>query len=177
MPADTKKELFTYKRDENGHLMCDRCSFKPKATPTHPNGNPSTLHYHMKKHEGDFGFVCEICKHGFLHKVSLETHMASRHPDSMTQKDVNTYSCCADGCDFTSLTKSNLIIHFMRKHCSEEVKKNMIPVEGEDKKKEIQCRCCQNNFKSGTAFHYHIAKCFSSNNIQAHPQLKEICAL
>jgi hypothetical protein len=177
MPASaTKKELFSYKRDENGHLMCDRCSFKPKATPTHPNGNPSTLHYHMKKHEGDFAFVCQVCSHGFLHKVSLDTHMASRHPESVQQKTIEMYSCCADDCDFTSLTKSNLIIHFMRKHCGDEVKKCMKHVEVENKK-EIQCTCCSQNFKSGTAFHYHVAKCFQAHEIQTHPQLKEICAL
>lgn len=158
-----KKEVVSYKRDDSGHLMCHLCNFKPKPTPAHPNGNPSTLHYHLKrKHEGNCSHVCKVCGYAFLHKLALETHIASRHPE--TVETIETFHCDVPGCDFESITRGNLEIHKARKHCSNLVNEylQMIDVE---KKRVFHCNCCQKDYKSGTAFNYHILKCLNTHNV------------
>lgn len=173
--TETKKKPRSYQRDENSNLMCDQCSFKPKPTTKNPHGNPGTLHYHIKsKHEGDFAHTCTVCQHSFLHKMTLDTHMAARHPEKQPKVPLQTYTCPVNGCNFEALTKANRRIHFLRKHCSDAVRENTIEVEI-DNKKQFQCKCCQEVLKSSTSFHYHIAKCLIDNNILTHPQLAEIC--
>jgi hypothetical protein len=158
-----KKEIVSYKRDANGHLMCHKCDFKPKATAAHPFGNPSTLHYHLKKqHDNDCAFICKTCGYAFLHKLSLETHIASRHPETI--QNVETFKCDCPGCTFESLTRGNLEIHKARKHCSELVNQYMETLFVE-KTKLYRCTCCAKDFKSGTSFNYHIVRCLASHNI------------
>jgi hypothetical protein len=163
-PSETKKkELVSYKRDETGHLLCHLCSFKPKPTPTHPHGNPSTLHYHLKKqHEGNCSYVCRHCNYPFLHKLALETHIASRHPETVTNLEM--FRCDVAGCEFESITRGNLEIHKARKHCSSTVNQ-YLDIQEEEKTKIYRCNCCQKNYKSGTAFNYHILKCLNTYNI------------
>lgn len=154
--SEKKKEVVSYKRDESGHLMCHLCSFKPKPTQAHPLGNPSTLHYHLKKkHDGNCEHVCKTCGYAFLHKIALDTHIASRHPE-LNQK-VEMFRCPIDGCQYESLTLGNLEIHKARKHYPNVVSKNLQMVELENKKM-YKCLCCQENYKSSSAFHYHIMK-------------------
>ena len=98
-----KKEKFSYKRDSDGHLMCNECDFKPKPTTKHPKGNPSTLHYHLKSHEGNFAFECKTCKKSFLQKLTLTNHILSRHPE-LNEKIV-TFNCPEPNCEFKSITK------------------------------------------------------------------------
>lgn len=163
-----KKEPVSYKRDENGRLMCHLCSFKPNPTAAHPNGNPSTLHYHLKKkHEGNCSFVCKTCGYAFLHKLALETHIASRHPE-VNQK-VEMFHCDIPGCQFESLTKGNLEIHKARKHYPHLVSE-YLQIQEQDKKKVYRCTCCQDTYKSGTSFHYHILKCMMTHNVDLIPQ-------
>ena len=172
---NSKKVIRSYKRDETGHLMCDKCTFKPKPTTKYPKGNPGTLHYHMKsKHEGDFAHVCSICQHGFLHKMTLDTHMAARHPEHQDKKDIKTYACPVDGCEFEALTKSNRRIHFLRKHCHDSVLK-YLEESVENTTRQYKCKCCQTVMNSNTAFHYHIAQCLVSHNIDVHPHLASVC--
>lgn len=173
--SDVKKQQFSYKRDASGHLICEKCNFKPKSTARHPLGNVSTMHYHMKKHEGNYAHICQVCKHGFLHKLTLDTHMAARHPEQNQNSKLEKFQCPVDGCEFISVTKANRRIHFLRKHCHEAVLKNMMEAKTEEGKKEIQCGCCQLKFKSNTAFHYHVGKCLVDHNVDAHPLLASIC--
>ena len=159
----TKKELVSYKRDVNGHLMCHKCDFKPKATPAHPFGNPSTLHYHLKKqHDGNCSHVCKTCGYAFLHKLALDTHIASRHPETLER--VETFRCNVPGCEFESLTLGNLEIHKARKHCSNLVNQYLETIHIENKK-VYHCQCCNKDFKSSTSFNYHIVKCLDQHNI------------
>lgn len=159
-----KKEIVSYKRDVNGHLMCHLCEFRPKPTPSHPNGNPSTLHYHIKKqHHNDCQYVCKTCGHDFLHKIALETHMASRHPE-LNQK-VKMHRCDCEGCEFESLTRGNLEIHKARKHYAAAVARHLQVTTVNDTK-SYHCTCCQKGFNSGTSYNYHIVKCLESH--QAH---------
>jgi hypothetical protein len=163
-----KKEIVSYKRDDTGHLMCHLCNFRPKATPAHPHGNPSTLHYHLKKqHEGNCSFVCKHCNYPFLHKLALETHIASRHPETLTK--VEMFHCDVPGCEFESLTRGNLEIHKARKHCSNFVNQ-YLDIQEIEKKKVYHCNCCQKAYKSGTSFNYHIVKCLQSHNIEVPVQ-------
>lgn len=175
--SSEKKKPRSYKRDENGNLMCDKCEFRPKPTAKYPHGNPGTLHYHMKsKHEGDLAHVCQHCQRGFLHKLTLDTHIAARHLQEDQKKNVEYFTCPVENCDFKSLTKANRRIHFLRKHCQEVVAKYMQSVNGEkDSQDKYSCNCCSEIFKSSTAFHYHIGKCLVDHNIAAHPLLESIC--
>ncbi len=157
-----KKEVISYKRDADGNLMCHLCNFRPKPTPSHPHGNPSTLHYHLKKkHTGDCSHVCKSCGYAFLHKLALETHMASRHPE-LNQK-VEMFHCDCAGCNFESLTRGNLEIHKARKHYSNVVNQHL-EIMDVDNTKLYRCSCCQKDFKSGTSYHYHILKCLEDHN-------------
>lgn len=159
----TKKEKIRYKRDTDGHLMCHLCDFKPNPTTSHPKGNPSTLCHHIQKqHKGsqDLSHVCKKCGHGFLHKLALDTHIASRHPE-MNQK-VEMFKCDVQGCEYESLTRGNLEIHKARKHYSELVSKCLTILEI-DTKKIQRCLCCARDFNSPSHFHYHIAKDYENH--------------
>lgn len=146
-----------YKRDESGHLLCERCGFKPKATPRHPHGNPSTMHYHMKKHTNDFPYVCSICKSGFPQKINLQNHIKARHPDATKEKE-DMFQCPMKNCQFKSVTKGNCMIHCARRHFTEVVDDHLQIIPHEDGK-QYHCSCCIKNFNSGTAFYYHVLKC------------------
>ena len=162
IPDIKKKEVISYKRDTNNNLMCHLCEFRPKATPAHPHGNPSTLHYHLKKkHAGNCSHVCSTCGYAFLHKLALETHIASRHPE--VNSKVEMHHCDIPGCQFESLTRGNLEIHKARKHYSTLVNRQLEMVESEHAK-SYRCLCCTKDFNSGTSFHYHILKCLETNN-------------
>lgn len=174
--ATVKKETFTYVRDASGHLMCDKCTFKPKSTVRYPLGNPSTMHYHLKKHEGNYQNVCSICKHTFLHKMTLDTHMAARHPEvqEQAQQKHEVFKCPIEGCEFEALTKANRRIHFLRKHCNDILNNYCEELVLEDKK-YLRCVTCSERFNSNTAFHYHCGKCFLTHNIEVHPLLESVC--
>lgn len=171
--AVSEKKKFVHKRDASGHLICEKCGFKPKATPSHPKGNPSTMTYHLKKHEGDFAYKCTICQWNCLHKQTLDAHMATRHPDSLKIKPTK-YKCPMENCPYESITKAARRIHFVRKHCSEAVSKYQKATKVEDKD-QIQCGCCQEAFKSGTAFHYHLGGCWLEHNILPNSLLNKVC--
>jgi predicted SprT family Zn-dependent metalloprotease len=99
--------------------------------------------------------------------------MAARHPE-VKQNPVEVYKCPFDQCEFESLTKANRRIHFLRKHCHEQV----VQFQGEtvvEGKKMIQCGSCNETFKSGTAFHYHIGSCIITKNVPVHELLASVC--
>lgn len=157
LDVTSSKKKVSYKRDTNGNLMCHLCDFKPKPTTAHPRGNPSTLCHHLQKQHSntDLAYVCKECGHGFLHKLSLETHMASRHPE--TTKSVDMFKCDVQGCEYESLTRGNLEIHKARKHYPHVVERSLQLVEQESKK-QYNCLCCMKSYNSSSAFHYHVIK-------------------
>jgi hypothetical protein len=154
------RETLSYKRDETGHLLCEKCGFKPKSTVRHPQGNVSTMHYHMKKHINDFPYECSVCKTGFPQKQNLLNHMKARHPDRLKQRE-NMHKCPIEGCHFESITKGNCLIHCARLHYSEAVEPHLQHIVVDDKKYS-HCTCCDKQFKSPTAYYYHILKCLHS---------------
>lgn len=154
------RETLVYKRDESGHLLCEKCGFKPKSTDRHPLGNPSTLHYHMKKHTNDFPYECSICKSGFPQKQNLVNHIKSRHPETNKEKE-NKFKCPMKGCTFQSITKGNCVVHCARRHFSDVVDSHY-EIREEAEEKIHYCYCCEKDFKSPTAFYYHILKCLTT---------------
>jgi hypothetical protein len=143
---------FIYTKNEDGLFVCPDCG----VTKT----NQNTMHYHMKKHLlnkdlEESNYVCQSCKKGFLQKQALELHVRSKHPEK--DKPVQKFACTHANCSFTSLTKSNAIIHFIRIHYSREV--GDIMVSGVQHTKNISCTQCDKEFKSSCSFLYHSPQC------------------
>ena len=134
--------MLTYTRNEEGLFVCPDCGATKK--------NQSTMHYHMKKHEEKLNHACKVCKKEFLQKQTLDLHMRSKHPDSDTKK----FKCTHDNCDFTSLTKGNCIIHYLRVHYQNEINEIMLK-DGNT----FSCIQCENEFSSSSSFYYHCKDC------------------
>lgn len=120
------------------------------------------MHYHLKKHEGRLPFQCEHCNKEFLQASTLALHVAARHPDlakaaaAAAQADPNAdrlsvvYSC--PDCPQTALTKANSVLHYLRKHCADEVKAFQ-----SKSTHSLTCAACQKVCNSSTAYLYHVA--------------------
>lgn len=159
--TNATREALVYKRDESGHLICERCGFKPKPTERHPKGNPSTMHYHMKKHTNDFPYECSICKSGFPQKQNLVNHMKARHAEHLKEKE-NAFKCPIPNCSFQSITKGNCLIHCARRHF-DEIVSNHLDLCCEEDEKIYRCCCCgEKEYKNPTGFYHHILKCLIS---------------
>ena len=126
---------YTYQKNAEGSYVCGICQAVKK--------NQNTMHYHLKTHEGHLPFECTTCKKEFLHANTLALHIAARH----AKEEAAALKCPC--CPFKTLTKANRIIHFMRKHCAEEVTR--FSTRG------LTCPTCQKECNSNTAFLYHIA--------------------
>ena len=105
-------------------------------------GSEVDLNLHMRRHDKDFTFFCDICDKGFvsnrelkLHKVSHENlrsfvcyvcgKLFLRKSNLSEHMKIHTgsknYSC--DICDLSFLRPSNLETHKSRKHGGEDMKK------------------------------------------------------
>ena len=127
------------------------------------------MHYHLKTHETRLPFECSFCKKGFLHASTLELHKRAQH----SKENEKVMKCTVAGCAFKgTLTKANLIIHFVRKHCAAEVGEAM-----ETKNECYNCKICSKEMKSLTAFHYHAASCISVKDNTMAELLKQVQAL
>lgn len=153
MPATITESK--YKKNAEGHYVCPHCGETKRIQ--------STMHYHMKKHEGKLPFECNICKKGFLHASTLALHVKAQHQ----KEQERMFKCPAAGCTYKgTLTKSNLIIHYVRKHCKQEA-----TAMGAGPDAPLTCRCCAKETKSLTAFHYHIATCMTIEDTERQAQL------
>lgn len=151
MSITKSNETLTYKRDAEGHYICEKCGYRTPST------HQSTMHYHMKKHTKDFPYECLICKCGFAQKQTLLNHMKARHPEQLKEKE-NMFKCPFKDCAFQSITKGNCLIHVARRHFSHAVE-NHLETTTVGIKKTHHCICCTKDFKSPSAFYYHILKC------------------
>ena len=80
------------------------------------------------------------------------------------------YKCPSEGCEFKgAFTKANLLIHYVRKHCSKEIKSLLDKTES-----AYKCTSCTKEMKSLTAFHYHCVKCVTGLDQQHLDELKSI---
>jgi len=126
---------YTYQKNVDGLYVCMICKVVKK--------NQNTMHYHMKNHECHLPFECKFCKKEFLHSQTLDLHIAARH----VKEEAATLKCPC--CPYKTLTRGNRIIHYMRKHCGEEIKQ--FSTAG------LSCPTCEKECNSQTAFLYHIA--------------------
>jgi hypothetical protein len=138
---NAKRMTFTYTKNDEGLFVCPTCQATKK--------NQSTMFYHMKRHQEEISHVCKICDKGFLQKHTLDLHYQSKHPER-AKKEEKTFLCPCDDCGFSSLTKGNTIIHYIRVHCAEEMKRIMRQ-EG----KMYHCEACKKEFKNSCGFMYH----------------------
>jgi hypothetical protein len=149
--------VFEYTRNENGDFVCTHC--KDYVV---PKGKQSTMnmHYHAK-HSGDLPHGCTHCARRFLSRLSLEQHVQTNHMDRTQRAEVaETFSCPIEGCRYTAYTAGNRRIHFLRKHCTNEV--NAILERNGD---SYTCLECTHVYNSSTAFYYHVAKCLPANTM------------
>ena len=145
------KTSVTYKKDSDGHYICDKCDYRTPST------HMSTMFYHMKTHTNDFPYECTVCNSGFAQKQTLFNHMKARHPEHLKEK-VKNFKCPIDGCQYESITKGNCQTHCARRHFSEIVDVHHT-IRTVEMKKIYHCECCTKDFKSAPAFYNHILKC------------------
>ena len=132
--------VFKYQKNADDLFVCPHCNETKK--------NQNTMHYHLKKHEGSLPHTCKHCSKKFLHKNMLDLHISARHPETTADNEKTNF--CCNSCDYSSLTKSNRLIHFMRVHCRDITSKN---------KDGDSCKVCSKEFNNSTAFYYHTVKC------------------
>ena len=152
---------FTYARDEAGLYICPHCGAKKRL--------PSTMNMHRRICEGDLPHECKVCDYKCLSKQRLELHIAAKHPETKEAKKVPLVKCPMNGCTFHTLAHGNLLIHYMRKHCINEV--NTILSETDNC---ISCKKCKKEFQSNTAFQYHAAHCITVADTARNSQLKAL---
>lgn len=147
MPAETLK----YIRTEDGRFQCPHCE---KITE-----KQNTMYYHVKKnHTEDLPYQCKKCAGcpRFLQKGSYLLHLAAIHPEDAHDGETKnpyagvSYTCPSEGCDHSSHTKANVLIHFARSHC-----KAWIP----GFTKGSSCAACSKEFNSSSAYLYHCIGC------------------
>ena len=143
--------VYTYTKNSDGCFVCQHCGETRK--------NQKTMHYHLKTHEGKLPFECTLCNKQFLHASTLELHRKAQH----AQEEERMFKCPIDGCTFKgTLTKSNLIVHYVRKHCKAAADRAMEKLECGT----YRCKECAKEAKSLTGFHYHVAGCIPEFNHQ-----------
>jgi hypothetical protein len=99
----------------------------------------------------------------------LELHNRAQH----SKEDEKLMKCNVPGCEFKgTLTKANLLIHFIRKHCTKEAQAALSMSNA-----GYACNLCGKNAKSLTAFHYHAMSCIQIEDLTTAERLKELQAL
>jgi uncharacterized Zn-finger protein len=136
---------YEYKKNADGHFVCPHCGETKRLQ--------STMHYHMKRHEGKLPHECKLCNKSFLHASTLELHKKAQHQ----KEQERMFKCPMPGCPYEgTLTKANLLIHYVRKHCKAEATASIAPASTSA---APQCVHCGKECKSLTAFHYHLVGC------------------
>jgi len=122
----------------------------------------------MKTHEGRLPYECNFCTKEFLQAYTLEIHKKTQHE----REENDLLHCPFDKCCFKGTsTKSNLLIHFMRRHCFKETEK-ILEINDEI----YHCKQCGKDMKSSTAFYYHAVSCITIQDTAVLEHLKEIQA-
>jgi hypothetical protein len=140
-----------YEKNEAGLFVCPTCG----ATKEKQN----TMFYHIKAHANVLPFQCKLCPKTFLQAQTLANHIAAKH-----SKGGQAVACPC--CPYKACQKANVIRHFLRAHCSEELSKL---ADTESTSGTWTCRACERPFQSNPAFTYHAAGCIRL----ADPALQE----
>ena len=147
--------VLEYFKNATGEFLCQHCQFTAR--------NQSTMHYHLKKHEGALPHPCKICDARFLQKGLLDMHIKSRHSETLEEKE--TFKCPCKGCPYEDIRKGNRLIHFTRVHLKDLTES--LKCKAIDTMYVASCKSCQQNFKSLTQFYYHASKCVDPSS--THP--------
>jgi hypothetical protein len=154
--------VFTYNKDTNGNFTCPDCKFTAQ--------NQSTMHYHLKNHEGNLSHECKHCDMKFLQKSVLTLHIKSKHSD-VTKKDTFKCPCCT----YSDLRKGNCVIHFTRIHLKDLT--DSLKKKSEQTNAVTDCKGCNKSFKSMTMFYYHVSNCIKiSENHPMNSEWKKLVA-
>ena len=152
---------YSYTKNAEGLYVCPHCNVTKKKQ--------NTMHYHLKTHDTRLPYECNFCKREFLHASTLELHKRAQH----SKENEKLMKCNVPHCDFKgTLTKANLLIHFIRKHCAEEAQAALNICEAGH-----VCKICEKNTKSLTAYHYHAISCITIRDTDMADRLKELQAL
>jgi len=130
--------------------------------------NQNTMHYHIMSHNDKLPFQCNRCTNTpqFKQRGAYLNHLATRHADNikLTEKEKEvlggitenpavaiSFKCPHAGCNQTTKTKANMLIHYVRTHA-----KDWIPpyIRG------AECTRCHHNYSSSSAYLYHTITCF-----------------
>ncbi len=150
--------VFEYIKREDGLYVCPQCGETKRLQ--------TTMYYHMKKHTGKFPYECHHCKKGFLHASTRDLHIKAQH-EKVEEK---MYRCPGEGCTYKgTLTKANLLIHYIRKHCKAEA----MALLGGDKD-SATCKGCSKVCNSMTSFHYHVAGCMKLSDTKRQEDVKSL---
>jgi hypothetical protein len=137
-----------YQRNANGDFVCQHCG---KIV---PKEKQNTMHYHLKKHLNEVPHMCNTCGKCFPFKQQLLIHIHARHGHNDETTEI--FECPVQGCAFRAHTWANRRIHYLRKHCINEIS---------DIKEGNTCKVCTKTFNSSTAFFYHVGACLDGTNI------------
>ena len=144
--------VFIYKKNSNNNFICPDCPFTAH--------NQSTMHYHMRNHDGTLTHECPDCDMKFLQKCVLDLHIKSKHTTA-TKKE---FSCPC--CTYTDLRKGNCLIHFARIHLKELTDK--MKLKAKESSMVAECSECSKNFKNMTGFYYHLGSCVKLPTTHEH---------
>jgi hypothetical protein len=149
-----------YIRNDDGHFICPYCGEVKERQ--------NTMHYHMKKHDGEMPFKCKTCKKGFLQKQTLDLHIQAKHPELIIKenKPKKEYCCPFKDCTFKSLSKGNRRIHAMRIHFKKDLEEFI-----EHSSSTYKCLICSDQFDSSTHFYYHLGDCAYNYDILSDNEL------
>jgi uncharacterized Zn-finger protein len=152
---------YQYQKNVDGLYVCPSCGVTKERQ--------NTMHYHMKTHEGKLPFQCNHCTKSFLQAYTLEIHKKAQHD----KEESRLIKCPMEKCCFKgTVTKSNLLIHFVRKHCQPAVAK-ILSMNNE----LYHCSACNKDMKSSTAFYYHALSCIKVEDSTVLKHLKELQAI
>lgn len=145
--------VLIYKKNNNNEYICPDCNFI--------TSNQSTMHYHLRNHNGSLNHECKECNMKFLQKSVLDLHIKSKHSDTIVKKEF-TCPCC----DYSDLRKGNCVIHFARIHLKDITDK--MKVKSVEENMITTCSSCSKNFKNMAGFYYHLSSCIKLEKNHEH---------
>ncbi|XP_046393026.1 zinc finger protein 26-like [Ischnura elegans] len=119
------------------------CSYCPKVFTV-----PKLLKRHMSKHKSEF--TCQICKHVYSSKTSLDTHHCVKHEKSSVRR-TKKYNCSVCGKGFVN--QNNLRNHYSQHH-------------PDDEDLSYNCEFCEKSFLLSQPLEEHQSLCKQVKELQ-----------
>ena len=153
-----------YTKNSDGTFLCPHCPYTARIQ--------STMHYHLKKHEGALPHACKHCNQKFLQKGLLDLHVSARHQETIQIKQ-DKFKCPCKTCEYEDIRKGNRLIHFLRIHLKDIT--DGLKTKTTEPNCVTDCSQCKKSFKSITQFYYHASSCV--NPSETHPLYSEWISL